>query len=41
MTLVIGIGNDFRHDDAAGLVAARQLRERGVAARMHEGDRAR
>lgn len=38
MTLVIGIGNDFRHDDAAGLVAARQLRERGVTARTHEGD---
>ncbi len=28
--LVIGIGNDFRGDDAAGLVVARRLRERTV-----------
>ncbi len=25
--LVIGVGNDYRHDDAAGLVVARRLRE--------------
>ena len=37
---VIGLGNDFRHDDAAGLVAARLLRERGVAAEEHQGDMA-
>jgi hydrogenase maturation protease len=27
---VIGVGNDFRGDDAAGLVAARRLQERNV-----------
>lgn len=36
--IVIGLGNEFRHDDAAGLVAARRLRERGMAAEEHEGD---
>jgi hydrogenase maturation protease len=36
--IVIGLGNDFRHDDAVGLIAARRLRERGVAAEEHEGD---
>jgi hydrogenase maturation protease len=29
--LVIGIGNAYRHDDAAGLVVARRLREQGVS----------
>jgi hydrogenase maturation protease len=29
--LVIGIGNEHRGDDAAGLVVARRLRERGVS----------
>ena len=32
-TLVIGIGNDFRGDDAAGLVAARALRSRSLSGR--------
>jgi hydrogenase maturation protease len=36
--MVIGIGNEFRHDDAAGLIAVRQLRELGVTAEEHEGD---
>jgi hydrogenase maturation protease len=35
---IIGLGNEFRHDDAAGLIAARRLRERGVSAEEHEGD---
>jgi hydrogenase maturation protease len=36
--IVIGLGNEFRHDDAIGLIAARRLRERGVAAEEHQGD---
>jgi hydrogenase maturation protease len=36
--LVIGLGNEFRHDDAVGLIAARQLRERGVSTEEHERD---
>ena len=39
--LVIGVGNEWRRDDAAGLVAARRLRERSPrAARVveHEGE---
>jgi hydrogenase maturation protease len=36
--IVIGLGNEFRHDDAAGLIAARQLREASVAALEHDGD---
>jgi hydrogenase maturation protease len=36
--MVIGIGNEFRRDDAMGLIAVRRLRERGVAAEEHEGD---
>src|SRR5262249_43771176 len=36
--IVIGLGNEFRHDDAAGLIAARRLREQGIAAEEHEGD---
>ena len=36
--LIIGVGNEFRHDDAIGLIAARQLRERGVPTEEHEGD---
>jgi hydrogenase maturation protease len=37
--LVIGVGNDFRGDDAAGLLAARRLRAcRGVRAVEHTGD---
>jgi hydrogenase maturation protease len=38
--LVIGLGNEFRHDDAVGLVAARRLRERGALAEEYEGDMA-
>ena len=30
MVLVIGVGNAFRGDDAAGLLAARQVRERDL-----------
>src|SRR5688572_24132063 len=36
--IVIGLGNEFRGDDGVGLIAARQLRERGLAAVDHEGD---
>ena len=36
--MVIGLGNEFRHDDAIGLVAARRLGERGIPAEEHEGD---
>jgi hydrogenase maturation protease len=36
--LVIGCGNPDRGDDAAGVLVARRLRERGVRAREHRGD---
>lgn len=36
--LVIGCGNADRGDDAAGILVARRLRERGVAALDHAGD---
>ena len=36
--MVIGIGNEFQHDDAVGLIAARRLRDLGVHAEEHEGD---
>ena len=36
--MVIGLGNEFRHDDGIGLIAARRLREHGVTAEEHEGD---
>jgi hydrogenase maturation protease len=36
--MVIGVGNAYRGDDAAGLVVARRLRERGVAALEQEGE---
>lgn len=29
-TLVIGVGNEYRHDDAVGLVVARRLREKNL-----------
>ena len=35
---VIGVGNAYRSDDAAGLVIARRLRARGVHAVEHEGE---
>jgi hydrogenase maturation protease len=35
---VIGVGNAYGSDDAAGLVVARRLRERGVAAMEQEGE---
>jgi hydrogenase maturation protease len=35
---VIGVGNAYRSDDAAGLVVARRLRERGVEALEQEGE---
>ena len=38
--LVIGLGNEFRHDDAVGLVAVRRLRECGALAEECEGDMA-
>jgi hydrogenase maturation protease len=28
--LVIGVGNDYRHDDAVGLIVARRLREKNL-----------
>src|SRR5262249_20160842 len=40
MMIVIGVGNDFRGDDAAGLIAARRLRERGLLVQEHQGDMA-
>ena len=36
--IVIGLGNEFRHDDAVGLIAVRRLRKNGLAAEEHEGD---
>jgi len=36
--IVIGLGNEFRHDDAVGLIAARRLRENGFTAEEYEGD---
>jgi hydrogenase maturation protease len=36
VTLVIGVGNEWRSDDAAGLVVARRLREPCPAARVIE-----
>jgi hydrogenase maturation protease len=36
--MVTGLGNEFRHDDAVGLIAARWLRKQGVAAEEHHGD---
>jgi hydrogenase maturation protease len=41
VTLVIGVGNEWRSDDAAGLVVARRLREsslRPVRVIEHEGE---
>ena len=38
MTRIIGCGNLDRSDDAAGILAARALRERGFDAIEHEGD---
>ena len=35
---IIGVGNEYRRDDAAGLIAARRLRARGVEADEHTGD---
>jgi hydrogenase maturation protease len=35
---VIGLGNELRRDDGAGLAAARRLRERGIDAMEHRGD---
>jgi hydrogenase maturation protease len=37
-TLVIGAGNDARHDDGAGLAVARRLRAAGIEAREVRGD---
>ena len=36
--LIVGCGNAERGDDAAGLLVARRLRERGIEAREHPGD---
>ena len=36
--IVIGLGNEFRRDDAVGLIAARRLRDLGLPAEEHEGD---
>src|SRR5215470_9912500 len=40
MMMLIGVGNEFRRDDAAGLVAARRLRESGIVVEEHHGDMA-
>ena len=37
-TLIIGCGNPDRGDDAAGILVAQRLRERGVQAIDHTGD---
>ena len=37
-TLILGCGNPDRADDAAGLMVARKLRERGLHAREHGSD---
>jgi hydrogenase maturation protease len=37
-TIILGCGNPDRGDDAAGLVAARKLREMGMNAHEHTGD---
>jgi hydrogenase maturation protease len=36
--VIIGIGNEFRHDDAVGLIAARRLQSDGIPAIEHESD---
>jgi hydrogenase maturation protease len=36
--LIIGCGNAERGDDAAGLLAARRLREMGIETREHDGE---
>ena len=36
--MIIGLGNEFRHDDAVGLIVARRLRDKGIPAEEHEGD---
>ncbi len=41
--LLLGVGNEYRSDDAAGLLIARRLRERrlaGVEVREHDGEAA-
>jgi hydrogenase maturation protease len=41
--LILGVGNEYRCDDAAGLMVARRLRERslpGVEVREHDGEAA-
>ena len=38
MTMVIGVGNPWRSDDAAGLEVARRLEALGEPAIAHEGD---
>ncbi len=35
---VVGVGNDFRCDDAAGLLVVRRLKELGCSAELHESD---
>lgn len=37
-TVVIGLGNDYRGDDGAGLAVARRLRDMGVPAIENGGD---
>jgi hydrogenase maturation protease len=36
--MIIGFGNEFRHDDAVGLIAVRELREQGVPAQEAAAD---
>lgn len=36
--MVVGVGSEFRHDDATGLIAARRLRDFGISAEEYQGD---
>ena len=36
--MIIGFGNEFRHDDAIGLIAARRLQQMHIAAEEHDRD---
>jgi hydrogenase maturation protease len=36
--MIIGLGNEFRHDDAVGIIAVRLLHELGVPAEEHDSD---
>ncbi len=38
MTLIIGVGNEFRSDDAAGIEAARRIQARAPGMQVHWGE---